>query len=46
MSITASNEPSFSPQLPMPLELLLEDVGVLHMRYRYQGNEMLLHWQQ
>jgi hypothetical protein len=46
LSITASNDPSFFRQGPVPLELLLEDGGVLHMRYRYQGNEMLLHWQQ
>jgi len=46
LSITDSNDPSFFRQAPVPLELLLEDGGVLHMRYRYQGNEILLHWQQ
>lgn len=45
LSITASNESSFIRQAPVPLELTLEDGGILHMRYVYLGNEILLHWQ-
>lgn len=46
LDITASNDPNFIRQAPVPLELMLEDGGLLHMRYFYQGTEILLHWQQ
>lgn len=46
LNITASNDPNFIRQAPVPLELMLEDGGLLHMRYFYQGVEILLHWQQ
>lgn len=46
LNITASNDPNFIRQAPVPLELLQEDGGMLHMRYVYLGTEILLHWQQ
>lgn len=46
LDITASNDPNFIRQAPVPLELILEDGGLLHMRYFYLGTEILLHWQQ
>jgi hypothetical protein len=46
LNISASNDPSFIRQAPVPLELLQENGGILHMRYVYQGTEILLHWQQ
>jgi hypothetical protein len=46
MTISNSNDPIFSPQGPIPLELKMENNGILHMRYIYQGEEILLHWRQ
>lgn len=46
LNITASNDPGFIRQAPVPLELLQEDGGILHMRYVYLGTEILMHWRQ
>jgi hypothetical protein len=46
MTISNSNDPNFFTQGPIPLELKMENNGILHMRYIYQGEEILLHWQQ
>ncbi|GAB3012199.1 hypothetical protein [Bowmanella dokdonensis] len=44
MSLTSSNDPNFVSQSNVPLELLLENGEVLHLRYLYQGTEILLHF--
>ena len=44
ISLTSSNDPNFIPQSNNALELLLENGGVLHMRYLYSGTEILLHF--
>jgi hypothetical protein len=46
MQLVSSNDPNFIRQGSIALELLSEDGGVLHMRYMYQGLEILLHWRQ
>jgi hypothetical protein len=46
LNITTSNDPGFIRQAPVPLELLQESGGMLHMRYIYQGTEILMHWSQ
>ncbi len=46
MAITASNDPDFFAQGAIPLDLFLEDGGVLHMEYVYNGTSLILHWMQ
>jgi hypothetical protein len=46
MLLLSSNDPNFIRQGAIALELMSEDGGVLHMRYVYQGAEILLHWRQ
>ena len=46
MQAISSNDPNFIRQGAIPLELLAENGGVLHMRYLYQGAELILHWRQ
>lgn len=42
----SSNAPDFVRKDAIPLELKTENAGILHMRYMFQGAEILLHWQQ
>ena len=44
ISITASNDPSFFAEGAIPLDLKLENGGVLHMSYVSNGTNILMHW--
>ncbi len=46
ISITGSNDPNFFFQGATPLELHVENGGVLHMGYIDNGSNILLHWVQ
>ncbi|GGD64693.1 hypothetical protein GCM10011357_20030 [Lacimicrobium alkaliphilum] len=43
ISLIASNDPGFTPQAQAPLELMMEQSALLHMKYHYRGVEILLH---
>ncbi|GAA0376021.1 hypothetical protein GCM10009092_45280 [Bowmanella denitrificans] len=44
IDLLSSNDPGFSPQQNIPLEMMLENGGVLHMKYDFGGAQILLHY--
>ncbi|REL27429.1 hypothetical protein DXX93_13215 [Thalassotalea euphylliae] len=44
IAILTSTDPSFTGQQTVPLELRLEDGERLHMRYRINNMDILIHW--
>ena len=44
IAITTSSDPNFFAQGATPLDLTLENGGVLHMGYMFNGTDILLHW--
>ena len=46
ISFLGSSEPFFEPELNIPLELKVENGGILHMSYVSKDGEVIVHWQQ
>lgn len=44
ISLVASNDPGFVAQSRAPLELMMEQGNMLHLAYRYQGTDILMHF--
>jgi hypothetical protein len=46
ISFLGSTTPAFESELYIPLELKIENGGILHMRYISRNGEVIVHWQQ
>jgi hypothetical protein len=46
ISFLGSTAPVFEPEYNIPLELKIENGGILHMRFTSRSGEQIVHWQQ
>jgi hypothetical protein len=46
ISFIGSTESIFQPEFNIPLELKIENGGILHMRFTSRSGEQIVHWQQ
>jgi hypothetical protein len=45
ISFISGTEPGFMQELNLPLDIKMENGGILHMRYRSSTGEQIVHWQ-